>query len=330
MDEVKDEWPVQAIPVTEGEIGEAVALLRRRDSWTRGFTVAALLDAVEPLFKVGWCPAALRQALLVGPGGERYETPALMVEDVLARWRAWHVPPLRGHELGVTLVAQFGRDSSHKIRESWAARAVPQNPVQAFLAVRWIRLTFGWSTRATLMDLVRLLTPWFVRGWCPDAVRWAVEHFPDGRSYGSLPATLDQITNRLAKWERRARENLPPVEGAPWEKIAEVRQERITRDRVNDEALLRWSERTTDRYEYWRYKRSVPGKHEQDDRTDACLRSLVPAPVHMTGPDPVAPVADDGLCDCQNYWRLPGQRWCTVCARTRGYRVTSVRRRNHR
>lgn len=316
VDHDEDDWPDHAIPVTDSDMGVAVATLRRRDPWTRAFTLAALSDAVEPLFTAGWCPAALRRALIIQPKTNKpYDTPAIRTEDILERWKAWNVPPVLGREIGISLVAQFGRDTTQEIRDSWSAKAIPQNPVQVFRATKWMRLSFGWSTRATLMELVTLLTPWFARRWCPEAIRWAVEHQPGGTGYPVLPATLDEITKRLTRWERSGKRDTPPIVGAPWAAIVQVRQERLVRDRSNDEVLQRWSQRQIDRYEYWLYKRSAPGKREQDDRVEASLRSLVPTPVRMTGPDPQMPITDDKLCQCQKYWCLPGQPWCVACSR---------------
>lgn len=314
MNQVDEEWPDQAVPVTREEVLIAVTTLRRRASWASGFSTAALGELVEPLFAAGWCPAALRHALVTGPDGRRHATPALSPADVAARWTGWTDPPVQGHELGTALAAQFGRDNDRTIRDIWAAKAIPHNPMQVFRAVKWVRLMFGWSTFATLTEFVKVLSPWFARQWCPEAIKWAVEHHPVRGNYAAPPKNTGEIAKRLNEWERASKNTEPPVAGASWEQIVGVRRERTSNERVREgDGLRRWRERSDVHGEYWRYKRSLPGKYERDQRDEVALVSLAGTSARLRGSED-APVVDDTLCGCGKYFRLPGKKWCSACA----------------
>lgn len=315
-----DQWPEWAIPISEDEKRLALETVRKGAPWAPTFTLAGLAEVLVPVFDAGWCLAAVAHALQKSPTDDPYEYPALGSDDVAQRIRAWSVPPLIGRELGIALAAEFGRYDVTQIRDTWAEKAVPGNKVQAYQAATWIRHTFGWSTILTLTELVDLLVPWFMRGWCPASVRWAMEHTPTRSYYPEPPSTALAIEKRLEKW---AKEKAPPIEGAPWSKIVEVRRTRLEIQRPTDEAAVaRWQQRQADRSQRWRYRRSLPGQQEWDSRIAARMRSLADVP--MPSPpeiDFARAVSGERLCACMEYFVLPGNTMCVPCSKRAGQRL---------
>lgn len=321
-----DDWPPQAIPVGEYEFEQAVDTIRRQEDWASLFTRAALADELAVFFGRGWNVESLRRALVHRPDSSRYGVPPVSSQDVVDRWASWSYPPIGGYELGTALAAQFNRDNERTIRDDWAAKAIPANPVQAFRAARWVRFMYGWSTYATLKSLAVLLLPWFKAGWCPAAISWAAEHRPDGSTYAGPVKSLTELDTRLGEWKKARKEASPPIVGGSWEEIVKVRRGRIAVERVNEDSVARFEQQQRLGNERWHYKRSLAGARESDAAIDVLMRQLHPTMPRLYGIDsPPESTVDDDLCRCERYYRLPGQPACAACI-TNYRRVRSTRR----
>ncbi|GAA2964965.1 hypothetical protein LV75_004971 [Actinokineospora diospyrosa] len=306
------EWPEIAIPVGEREVELATTGLRASQSWTFLFTLAALSENLHVLYRSGWCNQAITRAIVFRPDGTRYGQPPSGADEARNRWAAWRSPPVVGHELGIALAAQFGRDSEHTIRDDWGNKTIPVDPVQVFRAARWMRFSCGWSTFGSLKSLVKVLTPWFVDGWCPAAIVWAVEHRPNKGKYSTPPQNIEQISSRLAVWGPQRKD--PPIAGATWEQTVGARRERVRRENSGtSDAVERWRQNKLLHDERWKYRRTVHSKREEDLRIQQVMEGLYPDPRRLVGQDTQAPSVNFDLCPCRRYEKLPGQQRCVAC-----------------